>query len=141
MLGYQNARYESYDAPGAGYNLATAPLDRAPKWQWTLDGTYEVPVSGFKLTFNGNVNYTGRNLNTQDINDPLGNTFLNARTLVNASITVSDEADRYYARLIGRNLTDKRYKIAEQNVAGLWQNAQYGPPRFYGIELGVKLGK
>jgi iron complex outermembrane receptor protein len=141
VVGYQNAKYKTYDAPGAGYNLADAPLDRAPKWQWTLDGTYEVPVSGFKMTLNGNVNYTGRNLNTQDINDPLGNTFLNARTLVNASITVADEADRYYARLIGRNLTDKRYKTAEQNVAGLWQNAQYGPPRFYGIELGMKLGR
>ena len=141
VLGYQNAKYKSYVAPGAGYNLADAPLDRAPKWQWTLDGTYEVPVSSFKLTFNGNVNYVGRNLNTQDINDPLGNTFLNARTLVNASVTVADVADRYYARLIGRNLTDKRYKIAEQNVAGLWQNAQYAPPRFYGIELGLKLGR
>ena len=141
VLGYQDGKYKTYTAPGAGYNLADAPLDRAPKFQWTLDGTYEVPVSGFKMTFNGNVNYTGRNLNTQDINDINGNTFLNARTLVNASITVSDEADRYYARLIGRNLTDKRYKIAEQNVAGLWQNAQYGPPRFYGIELGLKLGR
>lgn len=141
VLGYQNAKYKSYTAPGAGYSLATAPLDRAPKWQWTLDGTYEVPVSKFKLTLNGNVNYVGRNLNTQDINDPLGNTFLNARTLVNASITVADETDRYYARLIGRNLTDKRYKIAEQNVAGLWQNAQFAPPRFYGIELGMKLGR
>ena len=141
VLGYQDAKYKSYTAPGAGYDLATAPLDRAPKWQWTLDGTYEVPVSGFKVTLNGNVNYTGRNLNTQDINDPLGNTFLDARTLVNASITVADESDRYYARLIARNLTDKRYKIAEQNVAGLWQNAQYAPPRFFGVELGMKLGK
>lgn len=141
VLGYQDGKYKSYDAPGAGYNLADAPLDRAPKWQWTLDGTYEVPVSGFKLTLNGNAAYVGRNLNTQDINDPLGNTFLNARTLLNASITLSDQDDRYYARLVGRNLTDKRYKIAEQNVAGLWQNAQYGPSRFYGIELGLKLGR
>ena len=141
VLGYQDAKYKKYTAPGAGYNLADAPLDRAPKWQWTLDGTYQVPIASFKATFNGNVTYVGRNLFTQDINQILGNTFLNARTLVNASVTLADADDRYYVRVIGRNLTDKRYKTAEQNVAGLWQNAQYGPPRFYGIELGMKLGR
>ena len=141
VLGYQDAKYKSYTAPGAGYNLASAPLDRAPKWQWTLDGTYQVPIASFKATFNGNLSYVGRNLFTQDINQILGNTFLNARTLVNASVTLADADDRYYVRVIGRNLTDKRYKIAEQNVAGLWQNAQFGPPRYYGIELGMKLGQ
>ena len=141
VLGYQDAKYKKYTAPGAGYNLADAPLDRAPKWQWTLDGTYQVPIASFKATFNGNVTYVGRNLFTQDINQILGNTFLNARTLVNASVTLAAADDRYYVRAIGRNLTDKRYKTAEQNVAGLWQNAQYGPPRFYGIELGMKLGR
>jgi iron complex outermembrane receptor protein len=140
VLGYQDARYKTYTAPGAGYNLADAPLDRAPKWQWTIDGSYEVPVGDFKLTFNANANYTGRNLSTQDINDILGNTFLDARTLVNASITLAEANDRYYVRAIGRNLTDERYKTATQNVAGLWQNAQFGPPRFYGVELGFKFG-
>ncbi|HEX7848318.1 MAG TPA: TonB-dependent receptor, partial [Sphingomonas sp.] len=141
VVGYQNARYKKYDAPGAGYNLADAPLDRAPKWQWTIDGTYQVPVGDWKVTLNGNVAYTGRNLNTQDINDPLGNTFLDARTLVNASITLADAEDRYFIRAIGRNLTDKRYKISVQNVAGLWENAQYGQPRFYGVEVGFKFGQ
>ena len=141
VLGYQDGKYKSYTAPGAGYNLADAPLDRAPKWQWTLDGTYQVPIASFKATFNGNVTYVGRNLFTQYIIQILGNTFLNARPLVNASVTLADADDRYYVRVIGRNLTDKRYKTAEQNVAGLWQNAQYGPPRFYGIELGMKLGR
>ena len=141
VLGYQDGKYKTYTAPGAGYNLADAPLDRAPKWQWTFDGTYQVPIASLKATFNGNVTYVGRNLFTQDIQQILGNTFLNARTLVNASVTLANADDRYYARLIGRNLTDKRYKTAEQNVAGLWQNAQYGAPRFYGIELGMKLGR
>ena len=100
-----------------------------------------MPIAGFKATFNGNLSYISRNLFTQDINQILGNTFLNARTLVNASVTLADADDRYYVRVIGRNLTDKRYKTAEQNVAGLWQNAQYGPPRFYGLEVGLKLGK
>ena len=141
VLGYQDAKYKSYTAPGASYNLGDAPLDRAPKWQWTLDANYEVPVGGHKLAVNGNVNYVGRNLFTQSIAEISGNTFLNARTLVNASITFSEADDRYYVRAIGRNLTDKRYKTAEQNVAGLWQNAQFGPPRFLALEVGLKFGQ
>jgi iron complex outermembrane receptor protein len=141
VVGYQDARYKTYTAPGAGYNLADAPLDRAPKWQWTIDGSYDLPVGDYKVTLNGNVAYTGRNLNTQDINNINGNTFLDARTLVNASITVSDADNKYYVRALARNLTDERYKVAIQNVAGLWVNAQYGAPRFYGVELGMKFGR
>ncbi|HQS68012.1 MULTISPECIES: TonB-dependent receptor [unclassified Novosphingobium] len=139
VLGYQDAAYDSYTAPGAGYDLATAPLDRAPKWQWTVDGTYEVPVSSeFKFVANASAAYTSRNLNTQAIDDPLGNTFLNARTLVNASLTLSQVDNKYYVRVMGRNLTDERYRIASQNVAGLWLNSNFGAPRYFGAEVGVK---
>ena len=142
VLGYQDAKYGRYDAIGAGYDLSTAPLDRAPKWQWTVDAAYELPVGDdHKVTLNGNVAYTARNLSTQAIDDPLGNTYLNARTLVNASITLAEADNRYFVRLIGRNLTDERYRIASQNVAGLWLNSQYGPPRYFGVEFGTKFGQ
>ena len=139
VLGYQDAAYDSYTAPTAGYDLATAPLDRAPKWQWTIDGTYETPItSNFKFVANASAAYTSRNLNTQAIDDPLGNTFLNARTLVNASLTIAQADDEYYFRVLGRNLTDERYRIASQNVAGLWLNSNFGAPRYFGAEVGVK---
>ncbi|MDF8334647.1 TonB-dependent receptor [Novosphingobium cyanobacteriorum] len=139
VLGYQDGKYNKYTADGAGYNLADAPLDRAPKWQWTVDGTYEVPLgSDFKVIANASAAYTGRNLNTQSITDIDGNTFLNARTLVNASLTLSQVDDKYYVKVIGRNLTDARYRIASQNVAGLWLNSNFGAPRYFGAEIGVK---
>ena len=137
ILGYQDAKYDKYTAPGAGYDLASSPLDRAPKWQWTLAANYRVPVFGHNLTLDGSIAHQSRNLFTQSITDPLGNTFLNARTLVDASITLSDLADRYFVRLVGQNLTDRRYRTASQNVAGLWLNSQYGPPRYFGLQAGV----
>ena len=142
VLGYQLGKYNKYVTPiPAGYDLATAPLDRLPKWQWTIDATYEAPVfARHKLIFNGNLNYTARNLFTQSITSPAENTYLNARTLVNASITLEDVDNRYFARLIGRNLTDKRYRTASQVVGGLWSNSQFAPPRFFGLEVGVKVG-
>ena len=71
----------------------------------------------WKMTVNGQAAYTSRNLSTQAIDDPLGNTFLNARTLVNASITLAQAENHYYVRVVGKNLTDKRYRVASQNVA------------------------
>lgn len=143
VLGYQDAGYQKYVTPiPAGYNLASAPLDRAPKWQWALDGTYQVPLNdSFKVSFNGNVNYTGRNLFTQSISDARDNTFLRARTLLNASITLSDVEDRYWIRAVGKNLGDKRHETASQVVGGLWTFTLYGPPRYFGIEIGAKFGQ
>ncbi|KLI62882.1 TonB-dependent receptor [Aurantiacibacter marinus] len=142
ILGYQDASYGEYDAPNAGYDLSTSPLDRAPEWQWTLDGNYNFELNNdFELTFNGNVAYQSSSLFTQAIDDPLGNTFLNSRTLLNASITLSRTDEAYYVRLIGQNLSDERYRTASQNVAGLWLNSQFGPPRFFGVEVGFSLGE
>ena len=140
VLGYQDAGYRRYVTPiPSGYDLSTAPLDRAPKWQWSLDGTYAVPISdNWKVTINGNVNHTGRNLFTQSISDARDNTFLRARTLLNASITLAEADDRYWFRLVGKNLGDKRYETASQVVGGLWTFTLYGPPRYYGVEGGVK---
>ncbi|RVT43539.1 TonB-dependent receptor [Sphingobium algorifonticola] len=141
VLGYQKGKYNEYVTPiPAGYDLSSAPLDRLPKWQWTIDASYEVPMGSHKLLFNGNVNYTARNLFTQSITSPDENTYLNARTLVNASITLAEAEDKYYVRAVGRNLTDERYRTASQVVGGLWSNSQYGLPRYYGLELGVSFG-
>jgi iron complex outermembrane receptor protein len=142
VLGYQDGKYDRYVTPiPAGYDLATAPLDRLPNWQWTIDAHYELPVGDYKLSFNGDVNYVGRNLFTQSITSPSENTYLNARTLVNAAITLAQADDRYYLRVFGRNLTDQRYRTASQVVGGLWSNSQFGPPRFFGVEIGAKLGQ
>lgn len=142
VLGYQTGKYDEYKTPiPAGYDLSSAPLDRLPEWQTTLDANYEMPVGTYKLSFNGNMNYSARSLFTQSITSASENTYLNARTLVNASITLADMDGKYYVRAIGRNLTDERYRTASQIVGGLWANSQYGPPKFFGVEVGMKLGQ
>lgn len=140
VLGYQDAKYLKYVTPiAAGYDLSTAPLDRAPKWQWSLDGTYSAPITDqWKVTLNTNLSYVARNLFTQSISDERDNTFLRARTLLNASITFAQADDKYWLRLVGKNLTDKRYETASQVVGGLWTFTLYGPPRYYGVEAGFK---
>lgn len=139
-LGYQDAKYGEYVTPiPAGYDLATAPLDRAPKWQWAADATYELPVGDMgRIQANGNVAYTARNLFSQSITKPSENAYLEARTLFNASIGFLAPDDRWSLRLIGRNLTDKRYKVSKLVVGGLWTFSNYGPPRSWMVEAGFK---
>jgi iron complex outermembrane receptor protein len=141
VMGYQDAKYSNYDLADASYDLGSAPLLRTPKWTASADATYQQPIGDtYKVVVNGNVNYTSANLFSQSISSPDSNAYLNARTLVNGSITFAEINDAYYLRLVGRNLTDKRYRTANQNVAGLWLNSQYGAPRYFGVELGLKIG-
>ena len=143
VLGFQDGKYKSYVTPiPAGYDLSTAPLDRLPKWQWTIDATYEHPVGDhYKAVLNADVNYVARNLDTQSITSPDQNTYLNKRTLVSASLTLAEAEDKYYLRVVGRNLTDQRYLTAAQVVGGLWADGQYGPSRYVGAEAGFKFGR
>ncbi len=142
VFGYQSGKYKEFITPvPAGYDLSTAPLDRTPKWQASLDALYEVQLSdSLMLSLNGNIAYTGRNLFTQSITDPDENTFLESRSLLNASVTLSDIDDRWFVRVIGRNVTDKRYRTASQVVGGLWAWTQFGPPRYYGLQAGWRFG-
>jgi iron complex outermembrane receptor protein len=139
-LGYQDAKYGEYVTPiPAGYDLATAPLDRAPKWQWAADATYELPVGDMgRIQANGNVAYTARNLFSQSITKPSENAYLEGRTLFNASIGFLAPDNQWSLRLIGRNLTDKRYKVSKLVVGGLWTFSNYGPPRSWMVEAGFK---
>jgi iron complex outermembrane recepter protein len=141
IVGYQDGEYKDYTTPiPAGYDLTDAPIDRAPEWQFTLDGSYEIPLGAWNLVLNANMMYTDSSLFTQSIDSAADNTFLDEKTLINANITLRSEDERYYVRLIGRNLGDQRYRTASQTVGGLWTFTLYGPPRFFGIEGGIRFG-
>ena len=137
---YQDGDYKEFITPiPAGYDLTTAPLDRTPEWQASFDATYRTPINDWgMLTLNGNVSYTDKNLFTLSINRREDNTFLASQTIFNASITLSDMDDRYYFRLIGKNLGDERFRTASQVVGGLWTFTSYGAPRALSAEIGFK---
>jgi iron complex outermembrane receptor protein len=143
ILGWQDGQYNDYTTPiPSGYDLTKADIDRAPEWQYTLDGTYEWAIDDcFSLTFNANMMYVDESLFTQSIDSEADNTYLDQKTLVNANITLSNSEHGYFVRAIGRNLGDQTYKTASQVVGGLWAFTLYGPPRYFGIEAGYHFGK
>jgi iron complex outermembrane receptor protein len=71
--------------------------------------------------------------------DPSRDGITDRRTLLNASLTFTDAADRYFVRVYGHNLTDKVYRVGELPVAALWTMSYYGEPRAFGVEFGFKL--
>ena len=142
VFGYQDGKYDAYTTPiPAGYDLASSPLDRTPKFQYTLSGNYVLTVlDKAHVTLNADMDYVDKNLFSQSITAASQNTFLNQHTLVNASIQLSDIDDRKYIRLVCQNLGDSRYLVSSQIVGGLWSDAQYGVPRFFGAQMGIKFG-
>ena len=135
-----SARRPSFTGDTAAqYNLATSPLNRAPEWQATLDATYvrEIGQLG-TLTLNGNMEFVDKNLFTLSDVSKADNGFLDARTLFNANITLSDPTDKMALRVIGRNLSNKVYMTGNYPIPGLWQFAGYGPPRYFAVEADLK---
>jgi iron complex outermembrane receptor protein len=86
-------------------NLTGATLPRAPKWNLSGGFNFETPVgSRLKLGVSGDVKYSSSYL-TDSINSPEGQ--MPSFALVDASVRVGDENDKWQLALIGRNLTNR----------------------------------
>ena len=145
-VSYMDAKFNSFEADTnfdgiIDIDLSDQPVTRAPEWMGSVDGTYTAPLGAGNLEFKLRVSYEDDSVASYSDVDPAFNTFLQSRTLVDASITYYDSQDRFYVRALGSNLTDERYRTGVLSVATLWIMAAYGPPRYYGLEFGAKFGK
>jgi iron complex outermembrane receptor protein len=147
---FQHCEYNSFstlnEAGTATINLAGLPVNRCPPVTATVDLSYttNVAATGGKVVLDVNDNYVSKNLDTYSIvlpYEPFTQTYQDARALLGASVTYTGENKRWFARIYGRNLTDKIYKESAQNVDPLWIWAFYGEPRFVGGEVGYKFGQ
>jgi iron complex outermembrane receptor protein len=113
---------------------------RSPDLTAGIDLTY-LQTLGSGGSIRWNMNYNHEDENTYYYNDDIGSDFdtvLEARDIVNASLTWTDAEDRYHVSVYGKNITDDRYKTASQAVGALWTFANYGAPDNYGIEFGAR---
>ena len=161
-LGVLEAKYKEFEFDPQPNNPATGIVDFggldipfAAPLQWNLDATYEFPLSGGgSVAFNANANFQDEaETSPFDSLASGGGSFLapraevvvrqptytqiQKRTLVNASVTWRDADDRYYITAYGRNLTNEHKRVGANSVAFLWNFTYYGPPREYGLRLGV----
>lgn len=117
-------------------DLSGLPVPRSPKKSGAISATYEIELAGGYIDISGEVYYEDRNLFYIAVAGREFDAFLDTKTLFNASVTYNDRDGRYFVRAYGKNLGDKRYRIASQSVATLWTHTQWGMPRSFGLELG-----
>jgi iron complex outermembrane receptor protein len=145
---YQHCSYDTFYSGQPGQpdyvDLSKLDVNRCPKITATLNGTYDWKLSSSgRVVFDATLNHVAKNLYTYSIALPylpFTQTYSEARTLVNASITYHSADERYFLRVLGRNLLDKRYSAASQDVDPLWIWSFYGEPRYVGLEGGIKFG-
>ncbi len=144
-MGYLDADYDEFtadtDFDGVDdVDLSDAEVNRAPELQWNLDAIYEHGFLGGNLRWLANVNYEDDSIYTYAVLGPQYDGMTDDRTLLNANVTYTEAAGRYWVRLYGKNLTDEEYRVGELPVADLWTFAYFGEPRVFGIEAGIFFG-
>jgi iron complex outermembrane recepter protein len=118
-------------------------LTRTPEIMWGINGLYTHEAFGGRIDYNAVLSYEDKNIfYYADRSKGLGpeyDSYLDERTLLDASVTYNDD-DEWFVRLYGNNLTDERYRVASQVVSNLWTHSQFGAPRNYGVQVGMRFG-
>jgi iron complex outermembrane receptor protein len=127
--------------PATNLNLKGNTIARAPKLSSLLFADYKVDVGEGSLSLHGEAAYRSRTyyspyqLKIQS-SDPYW--------LFNANLRYDFPGNKYFVSVYGQNLFDKVYFTHVATVArflgpidGLPQYVHYGPPRTYGVRVGV----
>jgi len=134
-LGYLDAKYK--DFLGDIYSTGT-PIDasflkirRAPKWTWSLGGTYETDLSDSMTGWiTADVHYIGGHEMTFLNNPNLRN---DGQYLVDASVNL--RFDRTTLSVFGKNLANEDGWTIGYDVQGVWSYAAPRPRRTWGVAL------
>jgi iron complex outermembrane receptor protein len=147
-ISYNDGKYDSFatDTDGDGVNdldLSGNDLTRTPEWKWGINGLYTHDAFNGRMDYNAVLSFEDETIfYYADRSAGLGSeydSFLDEKTLLDASITYTDDGE-WFVRLFGNNLTDERYRVASQVVSNLWTHSQFGAPRNYGLQVGMKFG-
>lgn len=141
--GYLDAKYGKYfstsPATGLPIDLSGSRFPYAPKYTFAINPEYRIdlgePLLGFDtLTLRGRLNHIS-SINVSTGLAPVGNQ--PGYTLLDASADLASVNGRFRVSIYGRNLGNRRYKTFAGDLAGIVQYANFGPPRTFGVLLGI----
>ena len=117
------------------------PVPRSPELMGSIQGIYTWDLaSGGRVDFGAEYYHEDENLFYISAAGRQYDAYLDAKDLINASVTYTAPDARWFVRGYGKNLTDERYRIASQSVATLWTHSQFGAPINFGVEFGMGFG-
>lgn len=133
-LGYLDAQYEDFLADtnndGVLDDNTGLELRRAPKWTWTLVGTFEHPVGPGDFWVNGSVRYIGSHQITFLNNPELAN---GGQYLTNMSVNYKINNTQVSAFV--KNLFQEDGYTIGFDIQGLWSYGAPRPARFWGVSV------
>ena len=116
---------------GRGLELANAP-----KWSGSLSVDYAIPTSFGEVKLHSDARYSARFNTWGRSNDP--GYYRNEVVLLNASLAVAGEDERWKVTLYGSNLTNQKVISGATNAGATSISQFYQPPREFGVDLAVK---
>jgi len=143
-LGYMDAEFDKFEADTnfdgmIDTDLSGNPVTRAPELMYSVSGNWSRPLgNGGSLEVNLRYSYEDESLSSYSDLGPSFDTVLEDKNLLDFSIAYYSPDDKFYARLLGSNLTDDRYQTGALDVSGVWIMSTYGPPKYWGLQLGTK---
>jgi len=141
-IAYMDATFDKFEADTnfdgvIDTDFSGKPVTRAPEWMGSVEGIYTHQIlDGHELQWRLRASYEDDSVSSYSDVAPAYDTYLQSRTLVDASVTWTPPGGNWYVRALGSNLTDERYRTGALSVGALWIMSAYGPPRYYGVELG-----
>ena len=133
-LGYLDAGYEDFLADTNSDNIiddnSNLELRRAPRWNWTLGSTAEIPVGTGEFWVSGEVSYIGPHEISFANNPALAN---DGQYLVSGSLNY--QIAQTQISVFGRNLVNEDGWTIGYDVQGLWSYGAARPPRTYGVAV------
>jgi iron complex outermembrane receptor protein len=111
-------------------------LANAPKWSGSVTADYGIPVAIGRIKLHGDARYSARFNTWGRSNDP--GYYRDEVVLLNASIGLAADNDRWSVTLYGKNLTDQDVISGAISTGATPIQQYYQPPREFGIDLGFK---
>jgi len=119
-------------------DLSGKPPTRAPELMGTIAATYTHSLFGGDLAWDGRVSYEDESVITYSDVAPEFDVNADERTLVDASVTWQNADRSLLFRVLGKNLTDERYRTGGLSVGNIWIFSSYGLPRYYAFEAEMR---
>lgn len=123
----------SFAVPTDGTSL---DLANAPKWSGSLSADYAIPVAFGEVKLHSDARYSSRFNTWGRSNNP--GYYRNEVVLLNASIAVAGEDDRWKVTVYGSNLTDQKVISGATNAGASPISQFYQPPREFGVDVAFK---
>ncbi len=134
--GYDSFLVDSNSDGTIDTDFTSRDMNNAPPLSYSLSATYTFDLEdGSEIRLNGTFEHKDETLSVYSQIAPIYDTILDERDLVNLTLRWANPDDTVSVQLVGRNLTDERYKTWAIPAGSTAVIGGYAQPRYIGVLL------